>query len=197
MVRLRALVLRVLLLPIVVPVALLLAIPPLSRLLVSRCYRGGRPTSAGRFINGSWSWLASMAVLPERWPGRPVIGPATLEVRGRRSGRPRSNMVTWVEYEGRRYFVSMLGPRSDWLRNLAAAGGRAVSRRGERRPVRLEELPVGERAPIIQAWYRRTWQSTRHHVGLDPRAPIEEFERIASRHPVFRIVELSTTEVSP
>src|SRR3990170_5094041 len=151
---LRAILMRLVLLPVVLPVALLLALPPVSRLLIPFLYRRGRPTRAAWFINRSWSWLASMGVLPSRWPGRPVIGPATLEVSGRRSGRPRSNMVTWVAYSSQRYFVSMLGQRSDWIRNVEAVGGAAVFRHGRRRSVRLEEVPPDARAPIIQAWYR-------------------------------------------
>jgi len=97
-------------------------------------------------------------------------------------------MVTWVQYGDERYFVSMLGPGSDWIRNLRAAGGEAVFRHGRRRPVRLEEVPVERRAPIIQAWYRRTYVSTRYHFQIDPKAGIEEFERDAAEHPVYRIV---------
>ena len=186
--RLLIFVLRPVALLLVAPIALVLALPPISRLLLPHFYRGGRPTRAGRFGNRCWSWLASMGVLPSRWPGRPVIGPATLEVPGRRSGRPRSNMVTWVEHEGDRYFVSMLGPRSDWIRNLEAAGGDAVFRHGRRRKVHLEEAPVERRAAIIQAWYSRTHVSTRYHFGIDPQAGIAEFERAASEHPVYRIV---------
>ena len=196
---LRAL-LRPIVLVLVAPLALILALPPVSRLLLPLFYRDGRPTRAGRTGNRCWSWLASMGVLPSRWPGRPVIGPATLEVKGRRSGRPRSNMVTWVEYGGQRYFVSMLGPRSDWIRNLEAAGGEAVFRHGRRRPVRLEEVPTEGRAPVIQAWYRRTYVSTSRHLGLDPKAPVDEFQRIASEHPVYRIVftdESKPQEVRP
>jgi len=158
------------------------------RFLVPLFYRGGRPTRAGRSLNRAWSWLVSQGLTPARWPGSPAIGPATLETTGRRSGVRRSNMVTWVEYEGQRSFVSMLGSQAEWVRNVRAAGGQAVLRRGARTPVLLEELRVQERAPIIQAWYQRTWASTRPHLKLDPRAGIEEFERIAAAHPVFRIV---------
>jgi hypothetical protein len=52
----------------------------------------------------------------------------------------------------------------------------------------LEEVAALERAPIIRAWYQRTWASTRPHLRL---AGIEEFERIAPAHPVFRIVSES------
>ena len=74
------------------------------------------------------------------------------------------------------------------MRNLRAAAGAAVFRHGRRRPVRLEEVPIERRAPIIQAWYRRTYVSTRYHFGIDPKAGIEEFERVASEHPVYRII---------
>jgi hypothetical protein len=94
-----------------------------------------------------------------------------------------------VEYEGDRYLVSMLGERTEWVRNARAANGEAVLRRGKRRPVLLEEVSIPQRAPIIRAWYQRTVQSTQPHIGLDRDAPLAEFERIAERHPVFRIVE--------
>jgi hypothetical protein len=157
------------------------------RYLVPAFYREGRPTAAGRRLNRTWSWVTSTRLLPERYPGRPA-GPATIETVGRTSGLPCSNMVTWVEYEGERYLVSMLGERSDWVRNARAAGGEAVIRRGRREPVRLIEVPAAEGAHIIQAWYRITWTSTLPHLGLDPGSDITEFERIAPAHPVFRIV---------
>jgi len=157
------------------------------RWLTRRSYREGRPTSAGRAVNRFWSWLVSNGLTPERWPGQPVIGPATIETRGRRTGERCSNMVTWVEYEGERYLVSMLGERSDWVRNSRAAGGDAVIRHGRRRAVSLVEVPLAERAPIIRAWYQRTVSSTKLHLGLESTADIAEFERVAPAHPVFRI----------
>jgi hypothetical protein len=98
-------------------------------------------------------------------------------------------MVTWIEYEGERYLVSMLGERSDWVQNARAAGGEAVMRCGRREPIRLVEVPVAKRAPIISAWYKITWSSTLPHFGLDPKADIDEFETIAPAHSVFRITE--------
>lgn len=158
------------------------------RWLTRVSYKQGRPTATGRAVNRSWSWLVSNGLTPSVWPGKPVIGPATVETTGRHSGRRCSNMVTWVEYEGERYLVSMLGERSDWVRNSRAAGGEAVIRHGKRRSVRLEEVPVAARAPIIQAWFQRTAQATQHHLGIAAGAGIEDFERIVPDHPVFRIV---------
>lgn len=177
----------VLLAAVVTMIVLLLAPPGRMRKML---YRNRRPTRLGKAVNATYSWAASSGLMPERWPGKPIIGSTTLETRGRASGLPRSNMVTWVEYEGDRYLVSMLGERTSWVRNARAAGGEAILRRGRRRPVRLEEVPATERAPIIRAWYKRTVQSTRSHIGLDPHAPIQEFEHIAEQHPVFRIVPI-------
>jgi hypothetical protein len=158
------------------------------RYLAPLFYRGGRPTAAGRRLNLAWAWLVANGLTMETWPGHPVIGPAALETRGRKTGEPCINMVTWVEYAGDRYFVSMLGDRSDWVRNSRADGGRAAIRRGRRHPVRLEEVPVEDRAPIIRDWYKRTVSSTKVHLKLATDAEIGEFERIAPAHPVFRIV---------
>jgi hypothetical protein len=165
------------------------------RYLVPIFYREGRPTRAGRSLNRAWSRLTSTGLLPEYWPGRPA-GPATIETIGRASGLTCSNMVTWVEYEGSRYLVSMLGERTDWVRNARAAGGEAFIRRGRREPVRLVEIPAEHRAPIIQEWYKITWTSTRPHLGIDPKAEIQEFERIAAAHPVFRIAPRNEGEPS-
>jgi hypothetical protein len=96
--------------------------------------------------------------------------------------------VTWVEFEGDRYLVSMLGDRTAWVRNARAANGEAVLRRGKRTPVTLDEVPADRRGSIIRDWYKRTASSTRAHIGLDTDVPLEEFEHIADRHPVFRIV---------
>ena len=138
-----------------------------------------KPTKLTQGFNTFVSWLASLGVTPS--------DTVTLEIRGRRSGRVRSNAVTWVEYEGERYLVSPRG-ESEWVRNVRASSGEAVIRRRRRRNVRLEEVPAEQRTPILEAYLRKTASATRQHFGLDPKAGIEEFQRIAARHPVFRIV---------
>jgi hypothetical protein len=82
----------------------------------------------------------------------------------------------------------MLGERSDWVRNARAAGGEAWIRHGGRKAVHLEDVRVEQRAPLLRAYLKRTAISTAYHLGVEPDAPIEEFERIAPNHPVFRIV---------
>lgn len=145
-----------------------------------------------RVMNRVWYWIVASGLVPRRWPGKPVLGSTTVEVRGRKSGVMRRVPVTWVEFGGERYLVAMLGEESDWVHNARATGGKVVLKRGRRRKAVLEELPVAQRAPIIQAWYKRTGSSTpRKYIGLERDAPLEEFEKIAPRWPAFRITPAS------
>ena len=138
-----------------------------------------RPTKLTRTMNRFVGWLASRGLMPS--------DTITLEVKGRRSGMIRSNVVTWVEQDEERYLVSPRG-ESEWVRNVRAADGDAVIRRRGGQKVRLEEVSAEQRAPIIKAYLAKTAMATRAHFGVDPKAEIEEFEAIAARHPVFRIV---------
>jgi len=89
--------------------------------------------------------------------------------------------------DGQRYLVSMLGENVEWVRNVRAAGGRAGLRHGRREEVRLEEVTVEVRAPLIKAYLRRA-PGARPHVPVHKDAPLSEFERIAAQIPVFRVV---------
>ena len=141
-------------------------------------YRDWRPTRFGRWVNRFQSWVSGLGVAPRFM--------ATLELRGRTSGRRRSNPVVIATVEGKRYLVSMLGPRSDWVRNVEAAHGDAVIRQGRRRPVHLTLVPPEQRAPILRE-YVRIATSGRQHFPLAVGAPLSDFETIAERYPVYRI----------
>jgi deazaflavin-dependent oxidoreductase (nitroreductase family) len=141
-----------------------------------------KPSGLTKFFNSVFGLFAGIGLAPKK--------SVMIEVKGRRSGEPRSVPVNWVEYDGNRYLVSPRG-ESEWVRNVRADGGQAVLRHGKRESVRLEELPAGERAPIIQAYLRENAMSTKQHFGIDPKSDIAEFERIAHLHPVFRIEQPS------
>lgn len=142
-------------------------------------YRGGRPNAVARVLNRGWAIVHAAGL----WPSRL----ATLEVRGRRSGRTISFPVVIADHEGQRYLVAMLGEGTAWVRNVRHAGGRAVLRHGRTEVVRLEEVDdPGTRAPILRR-YLAVAPGGRPHVPVDHRAPVEEFEAIAARYPVFRI----------
>jgi deazaflavin-dependent oxidoreductase (nitroreductase family) len=143
-------------------------------------YRSGRPNRLARVLNATLAVPFAHGILvSRRW--------ATLEVTGRRSGRTVSAPVVVADWQGERYLVSMLGQRANWVRNVRAAGGRAVLRRRGREAVRLEEVDPSERAPILRR-YLQLAPGARPHIPVDRRAPLAEFERIADRYPVFRVV---------
>jgi deazaflavin-dependent oxidoreductase (nitroreductase family) len=146
---------------------------PLLRLF----YRDWRPTRIGRWINRVASWWSGLGLSSRD---------AVLEVRGRASGQRRSTPVVIATVAGRRYLVSMLGPASDWVKNVEAAHGVAAIRQGRRRPVHLVGVPPAERAPILSE-YVRVATSGRHHFPVAVGAPLSEFQTIADRYPVYRI----------
>jgi deazaflavin-dependent oxidoreductase (nitroreductase family) len=118
--------------------------------------------------------------------GLPPKIQAALEVRGRNSGRMRSNPIVIATVDDKRYLVSMLGPESDWVKNVEAAHGDAVIRQGPRRRVHLVAVPVEQRAPILRE-YVRIASSGRRHFPVAADAPLSEFVAIAGRYPVYRI----------
>jgi len=109
-----------------------------------------------------------------------------LEVRGRFSGRNIKFPVVIADVGEERYLVSMLGANANWVLNVRAAEGSAVLRHGRRESVHLEEVPPGERAPILRR-YLQVAPGARPHIPVDRRAPLTEFERIAADYPVFRM----------
>ena len=111
----------------------------------------------------------------------------TLEVAGRRSGRAISFPLVMVVVNGERYLVSMLGCDVVWVRNVRAANGRVVLRHGRTERVRLEEVPIEKRGPIVRAYLQRA-PGARPHIPVDKDAPLEEFEAIAARIPVFSVL---------
>jgi deazaflavin-dependent oxidoreductase (nitroreductase family) len=142
-------------------------------------YRGGRPNRLAQIVNRVWAIVASTGVARNYME--------TLEVIGRRSGRSVSLPVVVVPVDGQRYLVSMLGDDVQWVLNARAAGGKAVLVSGKREAVRLEEVPIERRAPILKAYVKRA-PGARPHISVDKDAALSEYEAIASALPVFRIV---------
>ena len=80
----------------------------------------------------------------------------------------------------------MLGERANWVRNVRAAGGRAVLRHGKKETVRLEEVPVDQR-PAILRQYLAVAPGARPHIPVDRNAPVSDFVTVAPGIPVFLI----------
>jgi deazaflavin-dependent oxidoreductase (nitroreductase family) len=142
-------------------------------------------------------WLVRLGLTPSRWPWS-SCGTVILEVRGRRSGRLQSTLVTWVEYADDRYLVAMPAAEPQWVKNMRADDGQVALRHGRRRThVVLREVPRDQRAPILQVWYKTTGLSShpRRHFGVDRHASIKDFERLAASHAVFGMCKKSAPGV--
>ena len=142
-------------------------------------YRGHRPNAVARAVNRATAAVHALGIAPNYL--------VTLEVVGRRSGRPILFPLVMVIVNGQRYLVSMLGADVAWVRNLRAADGRAVLRHGRTERVRLEEIPVEERGPVLKAYVKRA-PGARPHLGVDRDVSLEELEAMAARIPVFRVL---------
>jgi hypothetical protein len=142
-------------------------------------YRGGRPNALARVLNRGTAAVFALGIAPNYL--------VTLVVTGRRSGRAISFPLVMAVVDGERYLVSMLGTDVAWVRNLEAAGGHALLRHGRTERVRLEEVAVEKRAPVLKAYLKRA-PGARPHMPVDKDAPLGEFEAIAAKFPVFRVV---------
>jgi deazaflavin-dependent oxidoreductase (nitroreductase family) len=141
-------------------------------------YRDGRPNRIGRAAARLWSAVCGL--------GLPPSFLVSLKTFGHRTGRLHAIPVVLADHDGERYVVSMLGERSPWVRNIRAAGGRAIIKHGRSREVHLAEVPPAARAPVLRAYLARAIDA-RPHFPVEWDAPIDAFERIAATYPVFRI----------
>jgi hypothetical protein len=89
--------------------------------------------------------------------------------------------------DGERYLVSMLGDDVDWVRNVRAENGKVTLRHGRREEVCLEEVAADRRAPVLKAFLQRA-PGARSHLPIHKDASLSEFEQVAPRFPVFRVV---------
>jgi len=123
----------------------------------------------------------------------------TLQVRGRTSGKVRRVPILRTRHRGKDYLVALAG-ESQWVRNVRAAKGDAVIRRGRARHVHLEELAPADRPDIIAEYLRAgrrrsgadaNANQARFYFGLDPDPSIDDIRAIVDHYPVFRVVYTS------
>lgn len=77
-----------------------------------------------------------------------------LSVRGRRSGRWHTTPVAVLAHNRKRYLVSYRGA-SDWARNLEASHTARLTQRGRVEEVEVADVPVAERATLLDAYRDR------------------------------------------
>lgn len=126
-----------------------------------------RPPWAARAIGGRMARMFRPSIV------------CLLSVRGRRTGRWRSTSIAVLGHDGQRYLVAAYGD-TEWSRNLRAAGCGRLIRRGPVEEFTAVEVPVEQRAPLIEAYLREFGRlptvSSTFRALPDP-----------ADHPVFRI----------
>lgn len=141
-------------------------------------YAGGRANATGRRYVRFWGAVMRLGLMPRRW--------VVLEVAGRRTGKATRFPLGMADVGGQWYLVSMLG-ECNWVRNVRAAQGRAILWRRRSRPVRLVEVPPGDRAPILKRYVQKV-PGGRPHIPVDRSQPVAAFAAVAARYPVFRVL---------
>ena len=141
---------------------------------MSRTYPNTAPR---RLINVLVRTLLRLGLMP-----RPYYLLTTV---GRRTGQPHTTPVELVEAGDQRWLVAPYG-ETDWVRNARAAGWVTLNRGRRSERVRITELDIAERAPILRA-YLRNVPIVRPFFTASPDAPLDAFIAEAARHPVFRI----------
>ncbi len=151
-------------------------------------YQEGHPNLLARVCNRGWAIVRSLGFAADHL--------VTLRVVARRSCRPISFPLTTTMLDGERCLVSMLGVDASWVRNVGAASGRATLIHGRTDSVRLEEVEVERRLPILKS-YLLLAPGARPHLPVDKDAPLEGFAGIAPEFPVFRVLLESDASLDP
>ena len=111
---------------------------------------------------------------------------ALLTVRGRKSGLPRTTPVAIIELNGQRLLIGAFG-EVDWVRNLRAAGEATLQRGRHPEHIVVDELSPAEAAPILKQLLVDIPGFLLKNFEATPTSSLDEFEREARHHPVFRL----------
>lgn len=118
-----------------------------------------------------------------------VLGPMqVLTVTGRRTGRPRTVPVAVVTLSGSSY-VFQAHPGAAWVANVRASGAGVLSRGRRSGQVRLVELPVAERRPVLRELADGAASVGKRFAtnGLAASPATEDVVAAAERIAVFRV----------
>jgi deazaflavin-dependent oxidoreductase (nitroreductase family) len=111
---------------------------------------------------------------------------------GRVSGKTHTTPVAVVAFEGERYLVAGFDG-SDWVKNARAAGRGQLQRGRALESVGLVEVPVAQRVPILELFAAKI-RGGQSFLTVSRKAPGSAFVEAAARHPIFRVVEIGTSE---
>jgi len=134
-----------------------------------------------RIVNPAITFLA-------RRLGWGVKGARVLSVRGRRTGEWYCTPVNPLSVSGQRYLVAPRG-ETQWVRNIRVSREARLTLGRRTETVRVEEVADSDKPPVLRAYLAEwAWEVKPFFDGVGPEASEGALARIASRHPVFRIL---------
>jgi deazaflavin-dependent oxidoreductase (nitroreductase family) len=119
--------------------------------------------------------------------GLSVWGSRVLEVKGRSTGEPRRVPVNLLTVDGTQYLVAPRG-ETQWVRNIRVAGEGELILGRRHQHIAVTELADTDKPAILRAYLKR-WKAEVgvFFDGVSADSPDAEVDRIAPKHPVFRI----------
>ena len=133
-------------------------------------------------VNPPPAWMVRLNVGMLR-RGLRIGSQQLLSVRGRTTGGLRSTPVSIATLDGSRYIVAAF-EKAAWVSNVRAAGSGTLKRGATQEVVRLVEVPVAERAPVLRAFLEQVRGGVQFFGSADPDVVAAQ----AERYPVFRVV---------
>ncbi|MFZ0890243.1 MAG: nitroreductase/quinone reductase family protein [Candidatus Binataceae bacterium] len=116
-----------------------------------------------------------------------------LAVRGRKTGMTFTTPVNLLDYDGRRFLVASRG-ETQWVRNARAAGRVALSKGSRRLEFQVREPAPQLKPPVLKAFLDRFATSVQRFYPIPKGSPVESFEAIANRYPVFELIPVAKSE---
>lgn len=126
--------------------------------------------------------------------GVSIWGSRELRVRGRTTGEWRTVPVNLLAVDGRRYLVAPRG-RTQWVRNLRAAGTGELRLGRSIEPFVATELDDDDKPELLRAYLRRwKFEVGVFFDGVDANASTEKLREIAPGYPIFEIARKDGSE---
>jgi hypothetical protein len=111
-----------------------------------------------------------------------------LQVRGRTTGVEHATPINVLELNGRRWLVAGRG-RTHWVRNAEVAGEVFLQKGKHRRRYRIRAVADADKPAILSAYLSRFKLTVQRYFPLRAGAPPSAFAVVASRYPVFELIE--------
>jgi deazaflavin-dependent oxidoreductase (nitroreductase family) len=140
------------------------------------------PNRIARAGNAVIRWLAELGIS--------IAGTRALQIRGRKTGKPRAVVVNLLTLDGVDYVVSPRG-NTQWARNVRAAGELEIGPRWRRRRAEINEVSDDAKPELLRRYLARWYWQVKDYVGgLTPDSTDEQLRAGAPSIPVFALTPL-------